>query len=794
MTYKLSAVLVGHETDVKAVVAPRADIVVSASRDTSVIVWKRVDKQQFDPSSTLRDHSHFVNALAYLPSSAEHSQGLIASGGSDKVIQVYDLLALGKPVRTLVGHSENVCVLGPGSNGDLLSGSWDCSAKLWRDWKCLYTVTHKASVWAVLAWDTDTFLTGSADRSIKLWKNGKEAQIFSGHTDAVRSLGRGDGNSFFSCSNDSTIRQWSINGDCMQELSGHTSFIYSLAVSPTTEVASCGEDRSVRIWNGTVCTQTIVVPCTSVWSVTYLPNGDIACGGSDAVVRIFTQSEERVANAEVLQTFNEAVAAQAIPSSQLGDVDKSKLPKADVLDRPGAKDQQVIMVNMGDRVEAHQWSEAELKWHKIGDVVDAVGSNRKAEFGGKDYDFVFDVDIGDGVPPLKLPYNVSDNPFKAAQDFIWANELPQDYLEQIADFIVQNAKGAVIGADASSGYQDPFTGGNRYVPGTNDSASRQCRSSRSSVGPMVIYFKYRLKRPSFIDPPSRKLSADKYLLTLLTSVQREYVNFKVGNIQAILSKFVQLNAELEKSMVGRDFTSASLSRTDENALETMIKALDTPNFASAWNESAQAALMKSVLEWPATHKFPAIDLLRLVVVHKVPTMFSKDIVKHLDQMGGFSRVNSEAPSKADVTNLMLTLRLLANLFTTTNGQDLVYKARQEIVDLFKGSWRVSDNKNLRIAFATVCLNFAVLLKNRNEGVLQLDLLNIVLESLSSETDGEAQFRELVALGTLIHESKDLKEAAKLLSVSNTVKRICQVTGSDEVQLKNIEKELLQLLR
>jgi phospholipase A-2-activating protein len=40
-------------------------------------------------------------------------------------------------------------------------------------------------------------------------------------------------------------------------------------------------------------------------------------------------------------------------------------------------------------------------------VVDAVGSSRKTPYEGKEYDYVFDVDIKDGVPPLKLPYNVN---------------------------------------------------------------------------------------------------------------------------------------------------------------------------------------------------------------------------------------------------------------------------------------------------------------------------------------------------------------------------------------------------
>jgi phospholipase A-2-activating protein len=54
-----------------------------------------------------------------------------------------------------------------------------------------------------------------------------------------------------------------------------------------------------------------------------------------------------------------------------------------------------------------KWNQADQAWHKVGDVVDAVGQGRKQLYNGKEYDYLFDVDIGDGVPPLKLPYNAS---------------------------------------------------------------------------------------------------------------------------------------------------------------------------------------------------------------------------------------------------------------------------------------------------------------------------------------------------------------------------------------------------
>jgi hypothetical protein len=47
------------------------------------------------------------------------------------------------------------------------------------------------------------------------------------------------------------------------------------------------------------------------------------------------------------------------------------------------------------------------EWSNVGKVVDAIGSDRKQLYNGKEYDYVFDIDIEDGADPLKLPYNVT---------------------------------------------------------------------------------------------------------------------------------------------------------------------------------------------------------------------------------------------------------------------------------------------------------------------------------------------------------------------------------------------------
>lgn len=67
------------------------------------------------------------------------------------------------------------------------------------------------------------------------------------------------------------------------------------------------------------------------------------------------------------------------------------------------------------------------------------------------------MDIEDGKPPLKLPYNKAEDPWQAAQKFLHKNNLSQLFLDQVANFITTNAKG-IEPAVQSNEYFDPFTG------------------------------------------------------------------------------------------------------------------------------------------------------------------------------------------------------------------------------------------------------------------------------------------------------------------------------------------------
>lgn len=58
---------------------------------------------------------------------------------------------------------------------------------------------------------------------------------------------------------------------------------------------------------------------------------------------------------------------------------------------------------------------------------------------------------------MKLPYNVAEDPWLTAHNFLQKNDISPMFLDQVANFIIENTKGHTVGP-AQPGNADPFTG------------------------------------------------------------------------------------------------------------------------------------------------------------------------------------------------------------------------------------------------------------------------------------------------------------------------------------------------
>lgn len=438
--YQLSATLEGHSQDVRDLVAVTDSQLASVSRDGTVRVWTK-DQVQGEWNSIISHKSdNFLNSICY-----STANNLLFYGGKDALINGSPLFAtLGDdPLYTLIGHEGNVCSLSS-LEEYVISGSWDKTAKVWEHGTMKWELKgHEASVWdaKILPNKIDHFLTASADKTVKLWQKDKLIKTFTGiHDDVIRHLEvLGSGDQFASCSNDGTIKVCDMDGKVLKTLEGHESFVYSIKVSSAGEFISCGEDRSVRVWSSDgEAKQVIRLPAISIWCVDILPNGDLAVGSSDNMIRIFTRDNSRIASEPELNALQKEVENSSINSAVMG-VDETKLSPYETLEREGKKEGQVVVVRAPTgAVEAHQFSQG--KWIKVGDVVGSSdsGNDRKVEHEGKKYDFVFDVDIEEGKPPLKLPVNANDNVYTVADQFLARYDLALSYRDQVVNFILKN--------------------------------------------------------------------------------------------------------------------------------------------------------------------------------------------------------------------------------------------------------------------------------------------------------------------------------------------------------------------
>ncbi|KAM9827561.1 phospholipase A-2-activating protein [Neosynchiropus ocellatus] len=779
-TYKLRCSIAGHEMDVRglaAAVFPDGAL-VSVSRDRTGRVWvpNSSSDQSFTEMHCMSGHSNFVSCVCVIAPNETYARGLIATGGNDNNICVFTM-DRPQPLYTLKGHKNTVCTLAAGKFGTLLSGSWDTTAKVWLNEKCMMTLQgHSAAVWAVaILPEQGLMLSGSADKTIKLWKAGRCERTFTGHEDCVRALAVISSSEFFSCSNDTSVRRWTVTGECVQVYYSHTNYIYSMAVFPNCkDFVSTGEDRTLRIWRGGECSQTIRLPAQSVWCCCILPNGDIAVGASDGIIRVFTEAEDRVASPEELKAFEDELSKSTIDpkTGDLGDIKMEDLPGREHLDEPGNRDGQTRLIKDGQKVEAYQWSVSDGRWQKIGDVVG--GSNQQTSksvvYEGKEYDYVFTIDVNEGGPSMKLPYNVSEDPWLTAHNFLQKNDLSPMFLDQVANFIIENTKGHVVGPAPPTG-ADPFTGGARYIPGANDSRSGVGADPFTGAG---RYIPGSGESPSVpvgvADPFTGRGAYSSAALRQTTNIyfpKTDGVAFEQANTSQIFAKLKELNSEAPK---------------DQRLTSEVLEDLEQLLLCVSGSESEAGPSVRQISElwtashWPEDIVFPVLDILRLAVRHP---QVNQTLCGDAEGVPLCNHLLSLMKPEGRAANQMLALRTLCNCFLGQSGRALLLAQRETVLSHAADLVTVC-NKNIHIALATLVLNYAGCLHGQADLEAKAQCLSVASRALETVQDREAIFRLLVALGTTVVSDETAQDLARSLGVQSQISKYSSVSDPAKV--------------
>lgn len=715
--YVLSARLHGHASDVRAIAShvlpDGTQLILSGSRDQSARLWVRCSDGSYE-MHVLDSSSGFVNAVAFFCTDA----GVYAlTAGQDTLVHAFLLEHTGgkvsvstTPQFSLLGHAANVCSLRTYKSEYIVSGSWDSTVKVWKRWECVATLTgHAHSVWSVLPIDEDRILSASADKTVCLWSLSSPKEpiyTFEGATQAVRDLACVSDALFASAGNDGQLRVYPIQGGAAHKtIAALPAFVYSLSSLPGyAGLVSSGEDRCFRVWTNNALAQLVPLPALSVWCVTAMPNGDIACGASDGTVSIFTHDASRSASAQDAQQFATDVATQALNTTEVQGVPVFE-DAAKGLQSNGSFEGEARIIREGSKSTRFTWSIAFQRWVPTGVVTEGASSSQKTMYQGKEYDYVFDVDIADGAPPLKLPYNVTENTYVAASRFLEQNNLPASFLDQVVRFLEKNTQGVSMSNDASAAAVDPYTGASRYVPAESSNPA-------SSAPP----------------PPS----------SLKTLPQTQFQVFAQIQLDAAQAKIQAFSSEVQ---------GATLTEDDHAALSALVAAL------SKGSGTMPVDILSKLLHaWPISVRFPLLDLLRAAALHPCTQPFTSIVS---DALIGANWDGLDAPGiepKSASANAMLALRTLANGFAAPGGAATMGAlALEALATLRQPPWHVL-NRAGHTALATVLLNYSILAVTQpkfEHGSLLLEMLNDVcayaFKTLLTYPDSRSAYRERVCI-------------------------------------------------
>jgi guanine nucleotide-binding protein subunit beta-2-like 1 protein len=256
---QLKGVLKGHNGWVTSIAtsAENPDMIISGSRDKSIIVWNltRESEQNYgQPRRSLTGHSHFVQDLVI------SSDGQFALSGSwDGTLRLWDL-NFGTTTRRFVGHTKDVLSVAFSlDNRQIVSGSRDKTIKLWNTLgECKYTIDENGHTeWvSCVRFSPNTqnpiIVSGGWDKLVKVWSltNCKLRTNLVGHSGYINTVTVSpDGSLCASGGKDGTARLWDLNeGKHLYSLDAGD-IIHSLVFSPTRYWLCAATQESVKIWD-----------------------------------------------------------------------------------------------------------------------------------------------------------------------------------------------------------------------------------------------------------------------------------------------------------------------------------------------------------------------------------------------------------------------------------------------------------------------------------------------------------------------------------------------------------------
>jgi guanine nucleotide-binding protein subunit beta-2-like 1 protein len=253
----LRGTLEGHTDGVTAIATnpENPDVIVSSSRDKSLIVWRLTRDGGYGlPHRRLTGHNHFIQDLAI------SSDGQFALSASwDKTVRLWDLTA-GVTTRSFIGHTGDVLSVSfSADNRQIVTGSRDKSIKLWNTLgECKYTITEDCHTeWvSCVRFSPNTsnpvIVSGGWDKLVKVWNlsNCKLRTNHIGHKGYINTVTVSpDGSLCASGGKDGVTMLWDLNDRKHLYSLEAGSEIRALCFSPKRYWLCAASGPAIKIWD-----------------------------------------------------------------------------------------------------------------------------------------------------------------------------------------------------------------------------------------------------------------------------------------------------------------------------------------------------------------------------------------------------------------------------------------------------------------------------------------------------------------------------------------------------------------